>query len=247
MWSRPCCSKSKLSLSAAAADELRLRMCDVTAPTLSAELLECFSQERRQWVRQLKSGCTVRARVSEMLGGSRQFVELVDDEAEQPAARCAALRIAQSYLHKTMRRRPVFLALFELMCPKLFYGWVVVFSCGIGWWCVAPAGKSLFILVRAATTQTMFFQSHLRRWRVRRLLAHRSRYNARGPFRCNAFFHCVLLCLRLFTAVICLFLTLLQPWTFSYLAAFSQRAPRHAAADVNFNAVATGTGPWPSF
>ena len=87
----------------------------------------------------MKSWCTWRGRVSEMLGGGRQFVELVDDEAEQPVARCSALRVAQSYFNKIMRRRPVFLVMFELVCPKLFYGWVVVFACGIGWWCVAPA------------------------------------------------------------------------------------------------------------
>jgi hypothetical protein len=146
-------------------------------------------------------------------------------------------------------------------CAAGLFSWLCSSSCAqnssmAGWLCsrVESAGGVLLQQVKVALylfheplPQTIFFQSNLRRWCVRRLLAHRSRYNARGPFRCNSFFHFVLLCLRLFTGFICLFLTLLQPWTFSYLAAFSQRAPCRVAADVNFNVITTGTGPWPSF
>jgi hypothetical protein len=74
-----------------------------------------------------------------MLGSSRQFVELNDDDDQQPAAACCSLRNANSYFDKIRHQRPVLLALLEALCPKLFYGWVVVFACGIGWWCVAPA------------------------------------------------------------------------------------------------------------
>ena len=74
-----------------------------------------------------------------MLGSSRQFVELNDDDDLQPVAACCTLRNAKLYFNKIQRQRPVFLAMQEALCPKLFYGWVVVFACGLGWWCVAPA------------------------------------------------------------------------------------------------------------
>jgi hypothetical protein len=74
-----------------------------------------------------------------MLGNSRQFVELSDDDEQQPAAARCSLRNLSSYVDSIKRQRPVFLAMLEALCPKLFYGWVVVFACGIGWWCVAPA------------------------------------------------------------------------------------------------------------
>jgi hypothetical protein len=156
-----------------------------------------------------------------MLGGGRQFVELVDDGAEQPVARCS---VAQSYFNKIMRRRPVFLVLFELLCPKLFYGWVVVFACGIGWWCVAPAASF------GIGVYVDYWLTDPGAARVAPLLplACAASMRMTGRFCCIRVRWYAALCLLLLGPS-SLRVTLLQPWRFSYLAAFCQRS-RHPAA-----------------
>jgi len=82
-----------------------------------------------------------------MLGDGRQFVEL-DDDDERRSGACSALQLAKECFVKVQKRRPVFLVLVEALLPKVFYGWVVVLACGIGWWCVAPAatfGVGVFV------------------------------------------------------------------------------------------------------
>jgi hypothetical protein len=77
--------------------------------------------------------------LNEMIGNGRQFVELNDEDDRQTDSSRSPVQLAKFYFNKLRRQRPVFLAMLEALFPKLFYGWVVVFACGIGWWCVAPA------------------------------------------------------------------------------------------------------------
>ena len=104
--------------------------------------------ERREWwwqwygkenfVCELK-GVIIEEILNEMIGNGRQFVELNDEDDHQTNSLRSPVQIAKFYFNKIRRQRPVFLAMLEALFPKLFYGWVVVFACGIGWWCVAPA------------------------------------------------------------------------------------------------------------
>ena len=101
-------------------------------------------------VLQLNRACAALGLSSDMLGGmdGRKFVELSDDDAQRPAAACSPMHFAKSCFVNIQRRRPVFLVIVEALLPKVFYGWVVVLACGIGWWCVAPAatfGVGVFV------------------------------------------------------------------------------------------------------
>lgn len=99
--------------------------------------------------------------LSDMFSKSRQFVELDEGDDEQSIPAWFTFKTPsalKSYCSKIRSRRPVFLVAFERLFPRLFYGWVIVFACGIGnqlvffifyhgadilssqgWWCVAPA------------------------------------------------------------------------------------------------------------
>ena len=70
-----------------------------------------------------------------MFSSGRQFVELDDGDDAPSVTTSFALNkpsAFKSYISKIRSRRPIFLVIFEKLCPKLFYGWVVVCACGIG-------------------------------------------------------------------------------------------------------------------
>ena len=73
--------------------------------------------------------------LSDMFSKSRQFVELDEGDDEQSIPAWSTFKTPsalKSYCSKIRSRRPVFLVAFERLFPRLFYGWVIVFACGIG-------------------------------------------------------------------------------------------------------------------